>query len=257
MMQGPDLTPTIEPAPSAAGLRDRWPIGEPGKTARDDADANGAGELSAGVASPIVTPGDITQTLAALGVVVAIMVALAWGVRRVARARGGLAAELGPAGRAPSGVLSVLGRYPIARGQTLVLLRLPQRVLLLSQTHSWRQSGGGLRTLAEVSDPDEVADLITRSEDDAQSSLRQRFNGLLRGFGERMDQATDPRRAGTPIHPNLTARTDSGEGLAVAGASGEVDRVERSTVAQAAAARLSARLERLRTASAGGMEVTA
>jgi flagellar biogenesis protein FliO len=54
----------------------------------------------------------------------------------------------------PPGVIEVLGRAPLVRGQHLQLVRCGQRLLLLSvsATHS--------QTLAEISDPQEVAALL-------------------------------------------------------------------------------------------------
>ncbi len=86
----------------------------------------------------------------ALGVVVGIMVVLRLAVRRF----GG---PLTGGGR-PSGVLEVLGRYPVARGQHLVLLKLVGRIVLLHQTRH------GMAALSEITDPDEVAALLARVE---------------------------------------------------------------------------------------------
>lgn len=86
----------------------------------------------------------------ALGAVVGLMVVLRIAVRRF----GG---PLSGGGR-PSGVLEVLGRYPMARGQQLVLLKLVGRVVLLHQTRN------GMAALSEITDPDEVAALLARVE---------------------------------------------------------------------------------------------
>ena len=88
----------------------------------------------------------------------------------VVRRRGG--GPLARGGR-PSGVLEILGRYPIARGQQLVLLRLVSRVVLL------HQSRNGLTTLSEVTDSDEVAALLARVEAATRSGPPGRFHGLL------------------------------------------------------------------------------
>ncbi|TDJ55052.1 MAG: hypothetical protein E2O40_06405 [Planctomycetota bacterium] len=99
--------------------------------------------------------------------VVALMIVIGVVVRRV----GGPLAR----GGRPSGVLEVLGRYPIARGQQLVLLRLVSRVVLLHQSRS------GLSTLSEVTDADEVAALLARVEAATRSGPPGRFKGLLAG----------------------------------------------------------------------------
>ncbi len=99
--------------------------------------------------------------------VVTLMIVLGAAMRRF----GGPLAR----GGRPSGVLEILGRYPIARGQQLVLLRLVNRVVLLHQTRS------GLAALSEVTDPDEVAALLARVEAATRSGQPGRFQGLLAG----------------------------------------------------------------------------
>ncbi|QOJ01300.1 MAG: hypothetical protein HRU70_12720 [Phycisphaeraceae bacterium] len=133
-----------------------------------------------------VGPG-YARTLASLAVVVGLAIAAASAARFVARRRGGLVASLGAGGRAPSGILSVLGRYPLARGQTLILLRVDRRVLLVSQTSSGGRLGGGvvLRTLTEITDPAEVASVVAKAEDASGSGESARFDRLI----ERADRA--------------------------------------------------------------------
>lgn len=70
----------------------------------------------------------------------------------------------------------MLGRYPVARGQTLALLRVDRRVLLLCQ------SSGGFSTLAEFTDPEEVASLLVKTRGEEGDSIAERFDGLLRGM---------------------------------------------------------------------------
>ena len=114
------------------------------------------------------------QTTAALALVIGLILTLKWGAQRVARRASGIAWQMGPAGRAPSGVLEVLGRYPVSRGQSLVLLKMDRRILLLGQT------AAGFSTLSEVSDPEEVASLLVKTRDDEGASQAARFNELLR-----------------------------------------------------------------------------
>jgi len=125
------------------------------------------------------------RTVGALTVVLSIIFALRSLVQTASRRAGGVAGALGPGGRAPSGVLSVLGRYPVGKGQTLVLLQLDRRVLLLSQ------SSAGFQTLAELTDADEVASVVRKTADDEGVSLSRRFSSMLRTL-ER-----DPKIAGT------------------------------------------------------------
>lgn len=140
--------------------------------------------------------GDALRTVLALATVLAAIGGLAYGVRRIGVANGGLMAALGPSGRAPSGVLSVLGRYPVGRGQTLVLLRLEGRVLLLCQTHGGR-AGGGMSTLCEVTDPEEIAALVRKTAQADENSSAGRFRSSLRR-AEDLFRAAEPGAARGP-----------------------------------------------------------
>lgn len=116
------------------------------------------------------------RTIGALGVVILLIFLTRWGMRKAANRVGGVSSQLGPGGRAPSGVLTVLARYPVGRGQSLVLLQMDQRVLLLNQTAQ------GFQTLAEITDPEEVASLLIKTRDEESESLSTRFTGLLKRF---------------------------------------------------------------------------
>lgn len=181
-----DPRPAADLRPGAAAI-ERTPLGVP--------TANAA----PGAASPL---GDssMSRTILSLAAVIALIFATRWVVRRLAARTGGMAAQLGPAGRAPSGVLTVLARYPVARGQSLVLLKMDQRVLLLSQ------SSEGFRTIAEVTDPDEVASLIIRTRDEEGESLAAKFTSMLKRFErdpEFGDRAGMPSRTPTTVEAAL------------------------------------------------------
>lgn len=120
--------------------------------------------------------GGIAQTVGALAVVIGLILILRFVFVKLSGTAGGIRAQLGAAGKAPSGVLFVLGRYPVSRGMSLVLLQLDQRVLLLSQTSA------GFHTLAELSDPSEVASIIQKTRDESGESLSAKFSGMLKQF---------------------------------------------------------------------------
>ncbi len=179
-------TATNDLRPGAAAI-ERTPLGVPTATA------------APGAASPL---GDssMSRTILSLAAVIALIFVTRWIVRRLASRAGGMAAQLGPAGRAPSGVLNVLARYPVARGQSLVLLKMDQRVLLLSQ------SSDGFRTIAEVTDPDEVASLIIRTRDEEGESLAAKFTSMLKRFErdpEFGDRSGMPSRTPTTVEAAL------------------------------------------------------
>ncbi len=134
----------------------------------------------------VTTASDVTdvegwlRTGLALAGVIGLLIVFRFVLVRAGRRRG-LGGALGAGGRAPSGVLSVLGRYPIARGRSLVLLQLDTRVLLLDQ------SSDGFKTLSEITDEREVASILMKTRDEEGASQVARFNGMLR------EMESDPR----------------------------------------------------------------
>lgn len=122
--------------------------------------------------------------------VLGVIFAVAALVRAAAKGQTGLRAALGPGGRAPAGVLEVLGRYPVARGSTLVLLKLDRRVLLLSQSSAGRiGAGASFNTLCEITDPEEVASILVRTRDAESESMSERFRTMLTAFDRSMADA--------------------------------------------------------------------
>jgi len=152
-------TPVISPSE----LR---PLGVPAGAKKDAASGDGVSTSSSGMWW--------FQTLAALVFVVGLIFVVRAMVQKLAGRSGALAGALGAGGRAPSGVLEVLGRYPVARGQSFVLLRLDRKILLLAQT------AAGYSTLTEVSDPDDVASLVIKTRDEEGATNAARFNDLLK-----------------------------------------------------------------------------
>ncbi|MEQ9095494.1 MAG: flagellar biosynthetic protein FliO [Phycisphaerales bacterium] len=124
--------------------------------------------------------GSWTRSLASVAMVIGLILVLAAVARFVSRRTGSVAAMLGPGGRAPSGVLEVLARYPVGRGQVLVLLRIDRRVLLLSQ--SLAAKGGAFTTLAQFDDPSEVAAILRQTRDETSESVSARFRQALERF---------------------------------------------------------------------------
>ncbi len=124
--------------------------------------------------------GGWTRSLASVALVVGLILVLAAAARFLSRRSGSVAAMMGPGGRAPSGVIEVLARYPVGRGQVLVLLRIDRRVLLLSQNVSAK--GGGFTTLSQFDDPSEVAAILRQTRDEASESVSARFRQAMERF---------------------------------------------------------------------------
>lgn len=131
------------------------------------------------------TESHTVRTTLALGLVLAVIFGVAAMVKKLAKSNPSFAAAFGASARGPSGLLEVLGRYPLSRGQTLVLLRVDSRVLLIAQTSPRLRGGsGGLVTLCEIAEPEEVASILMKVQDAEGQSSTDRFRSVL----ERFDQ---------------------------------------------------------------------
>ncbi|MEM1167382.1 MAG: flagellar biosynthetic protein FliO [Planctomycetota bacterium] len=139
--------------------------------------------------------GGWARTVGALAIVLGLIFGMKLVLQRSAGAIGGLRNSLGAGGRAPSGVVFVLGRYPIARGHSLVLMKVDRRVLVLDQSSS------GFRTLTEIVDAEEVASILVKTRDEEGESMASKFGEMLRSverdpsFGEANDSPRSVRRA--------------------------------------------------------------
>jgi hypothetical protein len=179
--------------------------------------------------------GSAVQTIASLAGVVALIVVLGVTVRLVSRRSGGLMAAMGAGGRAPSGLLEVLGRYPVGRGSTLILLKMDRRVLLVSQGGGGKFGGASMTTLCEVTEPEDVASILLKVRDEEGDTLARKFQGMLTGADRAAAAALDEpepaqkrlnvgpdsfdlaqaraAKAAPPIRSRLnTLRTNSGSG---------------------------------------------
>lgn len=123
--------------------------------------------------------------------VLAMIAACGYAFRVASAKSGGLMGAMGAGGRAPSGVLSVLGRYPVSRGSTLVLLKVDRRVLLISQSSS-RTGGVGMQTLCEITDPEEVASILVKTRDEEEASKAKTFEKILRESDRRTATVVQP-----------------------------------------------------------------
>jgi flagellar biogenesis protein FliO len=122
-------------------------------------------------------PSTITM-LASLFAVVGLIILLGAIYKWLSSKAGGLAGQVGAGGKSPAGILNVLGRYPLGRGQTLVLLQVDRRVLLLCQSASGRMGRViTTSTLSEIANPDEVASIIAKA-----TGASSEFGDVLTGY---------------------------------------------------------------------------
>ena len=196
------LVTADNPAPSTSRSAERKPLG------RAASEATPAASPSTSAVST-----GISRTTLALAAVLALIFLIAMVVKRLPR-HGTLGAALAAAGRAPSGVLEVLGRFTLSRGVTLILLKIDRRVVLISQTGN--RSTASISTVLELSDPDEVASILTKCRGDAGESLAARFESTL-GRADRTIAAAQPqaprRTAPTAAPSHHTSATQLSDAL--------------------------------------------
>lgn len=94
-----------------------------------------------------------------------------------------------PGARRPQGVVEVLARYPIARGQQVVLLKVGRRVIV---TH---QGAQGMQALSEFSAEADVADLLARCEAGSRAASGFSFDALLRQSNKAHEKPETPPAA--------------------------------------------------------------
>ncbi|MBS0196855.1 MAG: hypothetical protein JSR77_08860 [Planctomycetes bacterium] len=137
--------------------------------------ATGAAAQKPAPTSSPVNGASLTSTTLALAAVLTLIFAVAAFIKRFA-AKGALSG-LGLAARAPSGVVHVLARYPVQKGLCLVLLKVDRRVLVLSQSSV--RGGTPLATLAEITQPEEVASILAKCGESTGESLAAKFQATL------------------------------------------------------------------------------
>lgn len=149
-VSGPESQPAVKPQPRL--------LGRPSAERVDK---------KASLASPSRWPSWLIQTLGALGVVVALILLLRFFWMR-------FSGQVGFSGQ--SQVIEVLSRTAVAPRNHVLLLRLGQRVLVVGD------SVAGLRTLAQLDDPQEVAALLTAISAARSNSVSKTFSTLLGRF---------------------------------------------------------------------------
>ena len=140
--------------PSTLPARERLPLGPTNASPGDREDLAAEGSDRSW----------ILQTLAALGVVIALILLLRAFLQRIGGAS---------AGSTSSGLVEVVARTGIGPRTQVLFLRINQRVIVVAQSSS------GLQTLTELDDPEEVAWLLGRVESAKPMSISQGFRHLM------------------------------------------------------------------------------
>lgn len=132
----------------------------------------------------------LTATVAATAIAVGLLMSFAWLLR-----------SLTPAGaRAlPREVVEVLGRAPLAGKQVTQLVRVGHKLVLVAITPE------GAKALTEITDPDEVAQLVAACDAGRGRGATAEFDALLREMERQRTSAgllepIEPRRFGRGPH---------------------------------------------------------
>lgn len=151
-----------------------------------------------------------------LAVVLVVIVALAWAARR-------LFPRMGRAGG--DGAITVLSRCVLSPKQSLCLVRLGRRVVLVGLTPD------RINTLAEISDPDEAALLIAAASSQRAESFRSALVGMMSAY-----RPGALNEAGSEESEQVPGRNESWVNGSLPSVSALADRV-RSMARRGAAAR--------------------
>lgn len=127
-----------------------------------------------------VGDGWVMSTLAALGVVIALVFGLRWVLRR-----GGVAS----ASVTQGSVVEVLSRTTVAPRSHVLLLRVGQQILIVND------SPAGMRTLATVQDPEEVAELLGSIDVSRPTSFTRSFSGVMSRLSNNWSEDPEPMDA--------------------------------------------------------------
>jgi len=122
------------------------------------------------------TGGWVLDTLTALGVVIGLILLGKWGWTK-------LSGQVPASGGAGSRAVELLSRTAIAPKNHVLLLRVGQRVLVVSDSPT------GMRTLTELAEPDEVADLLTTVTAQQSDSISNQFRQTLSRAGAGLDES--------------------------------------------------------------------
>jgi len=165
-----DLAPIAEPV----FAEEQLPLGPTGADAAGDGDRAGADALGRNW---------MMNTLAALGVVIGLIFLLRWLAKR-----SGLGGGVRVSASSP--IVEVLSRTTVAPRSHIVLLRVGGRILVVND------GTAGMRTLATVEDPDEVAGLLQSVETAKESSMSNSFGRVMSKLSNQWSSADDTAELG-------------------------------------------------------------
>lgn len=125
---------------------------------------NKEGEQGGVVKPTTSTTGAIVSMISSLTIVVSLFLVAAWIYRK---------SQTGSGSQLPSEVITVLGGMAIGPRQQIQLIRVGGKVIVAAN------SAGDIKTLTEITDPDEVAKLCGQCEQAKSGSITQSFRSVF------------------------------------------------------------------------------
>ena len=169
----PTVKPQIDPTTDETATEPQTEKQDRALSARqtNPPDPNSASNSELRSVSPTSTF-SLLQTLTALGVVIFLIFALKWVYAKLT----------GQVSTQNTQIVQVLARTAIAPRNHIVILRVGSRIIICSDsTH-------GTRTLSEITDPEEVAQMLAETSAAKDNSITKSFNNMLGKYGAAYDQ---------------------------------------------------------------------
>ena len=135
-----------------------------------------------GATPPTETGSPMVTIIAALIVVIALILLLRTGLKKML---GGVGATNS------SSVVQVLSRVAVAPRSHVLLLRVGNRVLVVSDSQA------GMRTLSQIDSPEEVADILTAVSSAKTASATAGFRQMLTSIGSTYESKSPATEAGS------------------------------------------------------------
>jgi flagellar biogenesis protein FliO len=183
----PASRPTTEPAAAASDAGSRWndkPI------LNTDAAGAAAGRGTAGSAAGVAD--GLGGTLMSLAVVLGLIVAGVWVVRKLFP---------GMRGGPQKGPVQVMGRHFLSPKQQLYLVKIGTRVVVIGA------AGANLNQVCQITDAEEIAQLAAQCEQANTGSISRSFRALFSSHRDKLAEALDE-----PDASDAAAPADEGAG---------------------------------------------
>ena len=194
-VSAPASRPTSQPASAPAPAAGRSSFADQAISGPGQAPAH-QGPQDGGGGGPL---GNIGTTLLSLFAVIALIVVVVWVVRKLVP---------GFRGGADSGPVRVLGKHYLAPKLQLFLVRIGERVVVIGA------AGGHLSQVCQITDKDEIAELLRQCEQARSGSISNSFRSLFTQDRSKLrdaagDEPDDPDGSADPETAEIRGELDS------------------------------------------------